>query len=66
MGLKELTKLIAKKKKKPLSSHSHVGCSSLNIEGSGESEGSDQILVSAYIQLVHMINMVQGKGKWVS
>lgn len=59
MSLKELTRLIASKKKL-LSSHSHVGCSLPNIEGSGESEGLDRTLISAYI---HMINMIQGKGK---
>lgn len=48
MGLKELTRLIASKRK-PSNSHSHVGCSSLNIEVSGESEGSDRTLVSAYV-----------------
>ena len=46
MGLKELTRLIASKRNLP---HSHVGCSSLNIEVSGESEGSDRTDVSAYV-----------------
>lgn len=49
MGLKELTRLIASKRNQPSNSHSHVGCSSLNIEVSGESEGSDRTLVSAYV-----------------